>query len=191
MQTLTIRTYSFDELPEEAKEKAVQTLSDINVDYEWYDYIFEEWTGILEAKGYKDIEINFSGFWSQGDGASFTAKVDIAKWLKAHKLANKYRKLFNIAEEVQFSIIRLTHHYYHSHTIDTYEEGLYYLPEETGNQGDAVLELLQQEARELSDAIYSELEKGYDYLRSQEQIEETIRANDFQFTAKGSRSIYL
>lgn len=34
--------YNFDELTEEAKQKALGNLADINVDYEWWDYIYED-----------------------------------------------------------------------------------------------------------------------------------------------------
>jgi hypothetical protein len=44
MQTRTKNVFTFEELSEEAKEKAIVNLYDVNVDYEWYadDCIFEE-----------------------------------------------------------------------------------------------------------------------------------------------------
>ena len=36
------KVYRFDELTEEAKEKAIEKLWDINVDYEWWDCVFED-----------------------------------------------------------------------------------------------------------------------------------------------------
>lgn len=47
---------------------------DINVDHDWYDSVFDDFRQICKILG---IEIDaeeprFSGFWSQGDGASWT-----------------------------------------------------------------------------------------------------------------------
>lgn len=47
---------------------------DINVDYEWYDCVYDrfiEFGNELKLDIARD-DIQFSGFWSQGDGASFT-----------------------------------------------------------------------------------------------------------------------
>jgi len=58
----------------------------INVEYnDWYDYVFESWIEKLKTRGYEDINIQFSGFCSQGDGACFTAYVDIPTWVKHHR----------------------------------------------------------------------------------------------------------
>lgn len=42
MKTKTITLYDFDELTPESQEKAIQNLSDINVDYEWWEYEYED-----------------------------------------------------------------------------------------------------------------------------------------------------
>lgn len=42
MLTKTYQVYKFNELPEEAKEKAIERLYDINIDYEWWQYIYED-----------------------------------------------------------------------------------------------------------------------------------------------------
>ena len=42
MKTKTINLYSFDELREESKKKAIQNLWDINVDYDWWQFIYDD-----------------------------------------------------------------------------------------------------------------------------------------------------
>jgi len=42
MKTLTITVYDFDELSDNAKEKALQELRNINIEHEWYDGIYED-----------------------------------------------------------------------------------------------------------------------------------------------------
>ena len=43
-------------------------------DPEWSEWIVEQIIEELEGMGFVGVEVNFSGFWSQGDGASFTCK---------------------------------------------------------------------------------------------------------------------
>lgn len=49
---------------------------------DWYDDIYELWEKALDEIGFEDAKIAFTGFWSQGDGASFTAGVDLEKMAK-------------------------------------------------------------------------------------------------------------
>ena len=42
MRTIEIKAYLFNELSEEAKEKAVQNLSNINVQFDWWHFIYED-----------------------------------------------------------------------------------------------------------------------------------------------------
>lgn len=66
--------FQFDALPNaNAKERARDWFREgcCNDSY-WYEHIYEEWQAELESMGFESPEINFSGFSSQGDGASFT-----------------------------------------------------------------------------------------------------------------------
>ncbi len=42
METRTYKVYKFDELTDEGKEKAIQNLSDINVDRDWWELIDDD-----------------------------------------------------------------------------------------------------------------------------------------------------
>ena len=78
-------TYSFDELSPEAQENALDNNRDINVDYDgWEDGVTEGFKEDMREIGIDDIEISFSGFYSQGDGASFTSEdIDTRKLFDA------------------------------------------------------------------------------------------------------------
>ena len=68
--------YSFEELSPEAQKNALDELRDINTEYpDWHEPIIEDFEGEMEENGLSDIEVSYSGFYSQGDGASFTGKV--------------------------------------------------------------------------------------------------------------------
>jgi len=42
MRIKETKLYHFDELSEEAKQKAIEGLSDINTDYEWWESTYED-----------------------------------------------------------------------------------------------------------------------------------------------------
>lgn len=68
-------TYSFDELSSEVQENVLVNNRDINVDYDgWEDGVTEGFKEDMKEIGIYGIEISFSGFYSQGDGASFTSE---------------------------------------------------------------------------------------------------------------------
>lgn len=67
-----------------AVERARYWLSEGVDTYDWWSYLIKEpggmWVPALEQIGFIEPDISFSGFSSQGDGASFTCKqIDIAK----------------------------------------------------------------------------------------------------------------
>lgn len=74
-QETILKTYlNFSELSQDQKNKVLEKMSDINVDHEfWHDFITGDFTEKLKSLGYSNIKPYFSGFWSQGDGACFTA----------------------------------------------------------------------------------------------------------------------
>jgi len=73
------KTYSFEELSPEAKENAIEQNRYINTNHlnhnDWHDPIIEGFEEDMKKLGLDDIEVRYTGFYSQGDGASFTAKV--------------------------------------------------------------------------------------------------------------------
>lgn len=75
------KTYSFEELSPAAQQNALDNNRDINVDYDgWEDGVTEGFKEDMREIGIDDIEISFSGFYSQGDGASFTSEdIDTRK----------------------------------------------------------------------------------------------------------------
>lgn len=84
--TKTVYTYAElldmrkkDQVTQKAVDRARQWLTEVLSDDGWYESTIEDWKTALAQVGFTDADIAFSGFWSQGDGASFTAKLDIAK----------------------------------------------------------------------------------------------------------------
>jgi hypothetical protein len=80
---IKITAYKFHELNNEAKEKARTKLSEWITDHEWWDFIYENAKQDGEAKGFEINDIRFTGFWSQGDGAYWTGRVNLHTFVES------------------------------------------------------------------------------------------------------------
>jgi len=193
-KTITVKTYTFDELLEEAKEKVLERYRDINVDFDgWHDVIIDDWKMKLEDLGYEDVKIYYSGFYSQGDGACFEAKVDIEKWIKKHKAGKRFKKLLNEFRAGAYVYVEIKHNYryYFSTSTGVIYEGGSELYDKAYEQLKEMVKWIEQEREELGNAIYKDLQKEYEYLISDEVVIDTIKANDFEFLEDGGRQIYI
>lgn len=66
-----------------AVDKAREWLAEAATDDSyWHECLFEQWKEALTQIGFLDPDLAFSGFSCQGDGASFTARVDVEEVLK-------------------------------------------------------------------------------------------------------------
>ncbi|UCV26732.1 hypothetical protein [Ferribacterium limneticum] len=120
MEQVTIDVYKFEELGTEAKDKAVSYYRENWMDHNWWDSTYEDFITILnllgftpstttrhttKGKSYEEPNIFFSGFWSQGDGASFEGYFTISETLKAVEQLKTHvgedAVLHGIAESIQ------------------------------------------------------------------------------------------
>ena len=78
-------TYSFEELSPKAQQNALENNRDFSVDYDgWEDGVTEGFKKDMKNIGIDDITISYTGFNSQGDGASFTSDdIDTRKFFDA------------------------------------------------------------------------------------------------------------
>lgn len=156
-----------------------------------------------------DPSIWFSGFSSQGAGACFDGtwrasdvkaeelKADFTEDKELHRLADGFAELAKEYPDATFSV-KHTGRYLHSHSTsfdvslnDPKEEDLEYdSPEwkKAQEQWTADEETLIELARDFMDWIYKSLEQEYDYLNSDEQLDESILANEYEFTEDGYRA---
>lgn len=190
MKTITKKydVYTYDELSKEAQEKVLENLHDINVNYEWYEFEFEEMIESLTKMGFEDADIRFSGFYSQGDGACFTANLDIDKLVKYFKLKTKYSHLLK-THNITGCIRANDSHYSHANTMSIDidierkdDKEMYTESTEQENFEEEILDLARTEA----DKIYDGLQKTYEYLTSEDSTVETIKANEYAFLKDGT-----
>ena len=162
MKQITIKTYSFDELSEEAKKKAIEKYADINTDDEWYEYLEED----AENIGIQITDFDIYRYECNGK-LKTSALESIEKVLKEH---GKTCETYKIALKHKAIIERIN--------CGKESEDQYY---------DAVEDYLT----DMLAAYLTMLQEDYEYKTSEEAIIETIEANDYQFTEEGNTSVYL
>lgn len=196
MRTESIDVYKYAELSDEAKERARNWWLEGGLNYGWYDCTIGDFISTLEMVGFSNAEIHFSGFWSQGDGACFignyeykkgalnAVKKEFPQWEALHQLTEQLQ-LINRRHfyQLAFKLVKTGHMYSHQNmvTVDYVERLDGYEIKE-----DNLFEELIDVCRDFMHEIYRMLESEYDYLTSTESVEDSILANDYEFTADGS-----
>jgi hypothetical protein len=194
MKTICIEAKKYEEWDDEdVRGRILEKHWDINVDYEWWEFVDDDAKEIGKLMGINIDKVYFSGFSSQGDGACFEGNYryekESVKKVKAY--APKDTDLHEIAERLQSlqkphfyalsASVKHRGHYYHEMCteIDVYKNDGY-LPD------DGTEEELIDTLRDYMRWIYRRLEKEYDYLTSEEAIIETFKANEYEFADDGS-----
>jgi hypothetical protein len=204
MRTTKQKVYTIDELDEAARERALDSIREGQADYDWwdttYDQFVDEWKGVIDfntkpvklmsGKTRYDPEIFFSGFWSQGDGASFYGTIGVYDYLKITKQLTKYRSLAKASagENYTWKIEEIPHGGGGCHsgymTIDGYDwDG--FENERAANQYSALVPEVKQWVRGLADDLYNRLQSEYEWLTSEESCLDSISANGYVFYESG------
>jgi len=196
--TITYKVFTFNELSKEVQSKVLDKHRNWNVEsIDWWDGIYEVFYEDLEEKGFSDCKIWFSGFGSQGDGASFECKsFDIAKLIQAleTRIDNKRFKQYQrfITKLNSFGLFGVTitagrTNYSHERsrklTIDSS-----YMPHKLKRLNKLVNSLeedLEELRLDLSRKIYKDLNSEYDYLTRDETLKESLEINGMEFLEDG------
>lgn len=200
--------FTFDELDDEAKDRARDWYRDGALDYDWWEFVIEDFCHVAEILGL-DIAthpvrlasggtgqrhcVQFSGFHNQGDGASFSGFYRCAKnsinRIKLH--APFDTELHDIAKRLTviqgrnfwqlYAHITQRGRYCHENTMQV--DVRRYDAEMTADAEEIVTETL----RDLARWLYRRLETEHEYLLSSEVVDDSILANAYTFTASGER----
>jgi hypothetical protein len=180
---------------------------DINTDDDWYDCVLENFKMICEILGIDldEQEPSFRGFWSQGDGASWTGRYNAQSTFsridptydtapakirdhapqdeELHRIADELCLLARIYQPVYAVVRRSSSHYVHSNAMTAEEVGYVYDEEiDMDEVPDEIVELIETTLKDLfralADWLYESLEESYDYLTSDEVVKESLEANE-------------
>jgi hypothetical protein len=206
---VTSLVYKYAELSDEAKERAREWLRGLVETDDYAPHVIDDFTTIAGYCGWDinqrpvkligggtryDPAVWWSGFSSQGDGACFEGnwKASDVNTRALYKHAPKDEELCRIGRE--FAALkkaapngsaRVAQRGPGSHEgctdFDFYDMG-------SERVADAREERLKKASRDLMRWVYRALEREYEYQTSDEQIAESIEANEYEFTEDGSRA---
>jgi len=192
--------YQSNEELKQLKAELIEKYRSINVDYDWWDCVYEDTKIEMETKGISVYDINFSGFYSQGDGACFIGRIDMVQFLKVHQLEQKYMAatFFAGQGELWATLDQGNSRYYHEQTVsatlvaDSYNN---YEEDSTRYQVyETMQKVLDDEWKDLEDEVndicrgymqdlYRKLRDEHDHLTSDEAVWETIEINELHLQA--------
>ena len=168
MKTVEIKLYKFSELSEEAKEKAINKLYDLNVDYEWWDSVYDDAKNIgLKITAF-DLDRN-----RNAEGEFILSANEVAQnilnehgehcetYKTAQSFMNEWQPVFN-------NYMDETHKDYESQKSE-----------------DKLIDIENEFLKSILEDYSIMLQKEYEYLTSEAAIIETIEANDYDFTEDG------
>lgn len=206
MRILETQVFKFSELTDAAKEKARDWWRQCEAqDNSWSEGVISDADQIATLMGI-DIKrrtfktmgggtgsepcIYWSGFWSQGDGASFEGTYSYTKGAAkaVRDYAPKDAELARIAAALQAAqrkcfytlsaSITTSGHYSHANTMRAECEA------ERGNADDVADDVIEA-LRDFANWIYGQLEKAYYWQNADAQVDENIECNEYEFTAEG------
>ncbi len=200
MRTVEKTVYTFDELTDDTKEKVRNWYRADGLDYDWWDFVYDDAATIadlfgltLEKKGKSTPKIYFSWFYCQGQGSSFRAAYryvkGAAKAVRAYAPQDKTlhaivdglqdvqrRKFYALTADVR-PANRET-----SISVDVHDKRVDGWNDEPNQETvDDVTYWLEQ----FNDWIFSRLRDEYEHLTSDDVVDESIRANEYEFTEYG------
>lgn len=210
-ETIETTVYRLAELSGAAKDNARAWYRDGGFDYDWYDGVYEDFQRIAAILGIRlktrsvrlmgggsrqDACIWFRGFWSQGDGASWegfyayrkAASAEIRSYAPQDTVLHRIADALAAVQKRNFYQLRAeaSHrgHYYHEYCMSiAVERDSPTWQDMTADAEDVVIDAL----RDLARWLYHQLEREYEYLSSDEAVDETIIANEYTFTEAGRR----
>lgn len=209
-ETTTRELYKFEELDDDAKETAREwwrRCENESVDNFFAECVIEDAERVAEILGVSfnrrrggrssSPAVYWSGFWSQGNGACFegayTYQSGASKMIREY--APKDAELHWIADELAkvqkryFYALSATcehsGHYYHSGCMSVCvrddRDGWRGVPDDDE-------ETIRQLLRDFADWIYRQLERAYEFTMSDENVDESMIANEYEFDIHGNIS---
>jgi len=188
MRTEQIKVFKFEELKPEIQEKVLDNFrnSENYLNYEWYEYFFENFKEDLNKISVDFESLNFDLYRNEISFSNINI-LDDEKFINS--FMNNDDKIFNSLNEkneISFSV-GISENGYVSLDYDTEED----LTEEDYNQLKLKIEELEAQATEfLRDKLkqyLNQLHKEYEYLLSDEAIKDTIDINEYEFEENGEQ----
>lgn len=171
----------FIQKTELTKEQLIEKYRYILVeDVDYLDFIIQDKKTELFQKGFYDIDIKYSGFYCQGDGASITCDIRLINAIELLNIPMQYKKY---TEETVFTISRNDSRYCH-HNVLLIDNDLYLdnrltiiaeivINDYVQDIGKRLIDYVKSESKK----IYNQLESEYEFLTSDDTVFDYLMEN--------------
>ena len=197
--------YKYEELSDSAQERARDWYRQGGLDYSWWEFCYDDFARVAEIQGIDlsqravplmngkcryEPEIYFSGFYHQGSGSSFCGTYGYAKGAvaKIKEYAPQDKELHRIAQGLQD--VQRRHFYRLIADITSVRD--YYIRVEVEDSENRYRDIGDAEddvrglMNDFNDWMFKCLQDEYEYLTSDEAVEESIIANEYEFDEDGN-----
>ncbi len=207
----TVTLYEFEELELPVQDNIINTYVQ-DLPGWWSDDVEERIINEAKSLGINDFDFSWSGFWSQGDGLSFTGTLSFKNWLfilterlsseQFLKICGKTpQEIVQLQEQNRIlwgscTIGRTSNQYCHENTVEVDEiDSELGWDERRGYPSDCELmeyfgknaqKHLEEWKNELCNRWYSELQNAYESVTERANIVEDIKSKDLLFTSAGT-----
>jgi len=172
MKTVSINTYKFSELSDEAKQRAIENLCTINVDYDWWECTYDDAKQIsLKITGF-DLDRNKHCTGKLIEGMTECCRLIIANH---GEHCETYKTAISYLSDYDDLVLK-------------YSDGIKtdIVSEDNTWEFDQEADELEAEfLRAMLEDYANILQREFEYLTSNAAIIETIEANDYDFTIDG------
>ena len=190
MRVIEKTIYQFDELTDAAKEKAREWFRGIADDNWWSESVIDDAKRIGKLIGFDVDKIYWRGFWSQSGGACWAGSVfyaagcarEVARECPEDSEIQRIAREWHALQRRNFFQVRggvSANDWYMRTSVSVYRAD----DREALEEDDA-----NQIVSDFADWVYRALEKEYDYRMSDECVDESIRANEYEFDEDGNRA---
>jgi hypothetical protein len=183
------------------QKSLIEKHRDINTHhYDWWDCTYGDFEFDMSLTGIEVDKMMFSGFWSQGDGASFTGRISGTKlFMEHHKLTETYptvMRLLSHGGHCDLRVERTSSRYCHEYTVTvhcTHNDHFRHILDDSAPLRVAVAERWDEDLdseiaalentvagiiRDDCRSLYRKLEEEYNYQTSDDAVWEAIQNND-------------
>ena len=178
MRTIETVVYKFEDLPEEAQEKAIEKNYDLNTEYDWWESVYDD---------AERVELKITGFdLDRADYCNgkfiYTAKDTAEAIIKEHGEAYETYKMAKIfLDEYTPLAAKLEK----AKDIDYKYGHRRCLTDLIDNIENAIEDMIDDFLGNILHDYKIMLGKEYEYLTSADAIAETLIANEYEFTIDG------
>ena len=182
----TINVYQFSELNKEAQQEAIEymrdNIEDLLIGHDWHSPIIEGIHEDLGAIGIDGIDVQYSGFWSQGDGLSFEGEVydteGLIDTIKSHLKKQGINVAWLKKQDFGIRFDRGTSRYFHENTVHVTVFTDNYSNPKLEQNLDKIEAAVNEWRLEKCYEFYNRLETYYNEITSEESIISELEDND-------------